>query len=203
MDVSKIDKPGTADETLELIKTVFTGPSIQALDRRVRVLFALAKNTTNGCIVELGTHHGYGSAALYFGSQSGMGVPVYTIDDYTKKQGWSGEKYSPDDMAICDENLKKIGAGPIRIIKTAEEAAYQFIEDTVGLLYVDTGMKGSTATAAQEWYTALRVGGIVAYRDTMGRNLGADKAVVVAINSGNFRSLASPDPYFLLIEKVK
>lgn len=197
----------TAERAVEKILTVFDGPSVEALTRRVHVLYNLAKDHRKGEIVELGTHHGYGAFALTYGAMSSVPsnhVPIYTVDDYAEKTGWAGEHYGVEDYSIFRDKRRKLGiAGKItHLLMEAINASTMFNESEVGLLYIDTGQKEILPKIFEAWEDKVCDCGIVAFRDTLNRALGCDKIAANAVLSGKFSMIESPDEYFILLKRV-
>lgn len=190
------------DRALEKIMTVFDGPSVEALERRVRVLFNLAKDCKKGDIVELGTYHGYGAFALAYGAREGGRDEIFTIDDYIERKGWAGEPYGVEDFSKFNENRSKLDLrmAVAHVRKDVLEAAELFEDGEIGLLYIDTGLQ--VAEIFDAWKDRVGDCGIVAFRDTLNRALGCDKISSKAILSGKFSYLESPDPYFILLKRV-
>ena len=186
--------------------TVFDGPSVDALTRRVRVLYNLAKDCKKGEIVELGTHHGYGAFALAYGIREPL-TPVhdyiFTVDDYTEKKGWAGEPYGQADFSIFVDKRRRLKLQPdvVWIGRTAIEAADAFDKGEVGLLYIDTGVVKELPDIFNAWADKMCNGGIVAFRDTLTRSLGCDKIAANAVLSGKFMMIESPDQYFILLRR--
>lgn len=193
------------DRALDKIMTVFDGPSVEALERRVRVLFNLAKDCKNGAIIELGTYHGYGAFALAYGIKEGhRDEGVFTVDDYIERKGWAGEPYGESDFSVFNEKRSRLDlrTAIAHIRKDAIEAAELFEDGEVGLLYIDTGQIEVLPKIFDAWKDKVMDCGIVAFRDTLNRALECDKIASKAILSGKFSYLESPDLYFILLKRV-
>lgn len=192
----------TADEAIQKILTIWEGPSQEALERRVRVLFDIARARSVGRVVELGTYHGYGAIALAYGAWPRM---IATVDDYTEKTGWAGEHYGPEDKKVFLLNLRSLDLQShiIRINADAIESANYFYDNAVSILYIDIGVKDSIPSALKAWTPKMVDGGIVAFRDTLNRALGCDKVAEAAVKSGEFVDMPSPDDFFILIERIR
>jgi len=205
-------------ETHDVILDIFTGPSVEALNRRVVMLYNLAKNVEKGVIVELGTHHGYGAIALAFGTRAGHNRPVYTVDDYVGRKDWIRTKYPPSDYNTFQNNIAATGTTEIiHIKKSAFDAGAEWCTDAylnkhnvgpahfvykVGLLYIDTGNAETTKYDFWAWAPHIMKGGIVAMRDTNARNVGTDIVAKQAVKTGQFGELDSPDAWFVILEKI-
>lgn len=194
----------TWEQALEKIKTVFTGPAVEPLESRVKTLFMLAKQTEDGAIVELGTHHGYGAFALTYGSQAGYKVDVVTVDEYTNKKGWAGEQYSSGDEKIFADNRQKLGfeEHPLLIKYDALQLAdYWPGYLPVSLLYIDTGQSQKLISdITYAWLKHVAINGVIAFRDTTRRELGTNKITAQLISTGCYKHFYS-DKYFVCVRK--
>lgn len=202
-----VSEPSGEDRAIEKIMTVFDGPSVDALTRRVLVLYNLAKDCKKGEIVELGTYHGYGAFALAYGIREPFTPAhdyIFTVDDYTEKHGWAGEPYGQADFSIFMDKRRKLRlqADVVWIGKDAVEAAEFFDDGEVGLLYIDTGVIEELPKIFNAWKDKICDGGIVAFRDTLTRSLGCDKIAANAVLDGKFAIVDSPDQYFILLRRV-
>lgn len=84
---------------------------------KVETLYALASQS-EGTVLELGSYHGIGSIALYWGSRAGKGVMVHTIDAFgggenKSMSGWIGEQYNMGDFEKFWKNVNNAQANPI------------------------------------------------------------------------------------------
>lgn len=105
--------------------------------KKYMVLYELAKEARDGCIVELGAWHGGGATALRFGTCAGHNVPVYTVDDHIKR----GPFYGPHDKKRFFECIKTAGV-KVTLISKAVEVACKDWEHPVALLFWDVGDTG-------------------------------------------------------------
>src|SRR5216110_899835 len=73
--------------------------SVQGMTRKseVQLLYDLALEAHDGCIVEIGTCVGGSTVSLGHGVKAGHGVPVYAIDPYLPFVGGTGREYGPKD----------------------------------------------------------------------------------------------------------
>ena len=139
----------------------------------------LASQVEEGCIVELGSYHGKGTVALAREAK----VPVFTIDDYSEKRGWIGERYGPED-----EEVFWLTVGDLEIIQlkmTHENAALAW-EEPIGLLYWDPGVVGRFANDFVVWSPHIVIGGLFIIKDTPSNHLGTFEVIESAIESGDW-----------------
>lgn len=132
---------------------------------KCRSLHHLASITPSGIIVELGTYHGIGAIALYYGSCSGKNLGVFTVDDYVKKRGWAGEIYEFDDIRKAKGNFREANARVYQIIGDAESVGYAIGEVKIGLLFWDTGSY-NVIKDTENWIDKIIPGGFFVIHDT-------------------------------------
>jgi len=160
---------------------------------RAEVLYDLAKEASDGAIVEIGTHHGFGAIALASGSRDGAGVPIYTVDPSEPAFIWTGHTmYGQGDRAVLLRNLLEANVTDlVRIVGLdARQAWAAFKEDDISLLFWDIGIslkKPGMKEAIDEWITKIRVGGILALGETFGGHLGTDDYIADLVKMGTYR----------------
>lgn len=181
-----------------------------AVEERAKVLYELARALESGHIVELGTEKGYGAIALAVGAMDGAGGVVYTVDNYKPNPGWAGEVYPAenrkiffDNLAFMDELGYPVSRHVVQIEADVMEAANRFMDDSVSLLYIDTGLPDITLLTAQAWDRCVKVGGIIAMRDTLTRSMKTDQASDYFTATGRYEATESPSRYFVMIKKVR
>jgi predicted O-methyltransferase YrrM len=152
-------------ETLERIEALFPFPDARRLKTVAR--YELAQQATGGCIVELGTATGAGAIALAMGAN----VPVYTIDDYAKRQGWANEWYGPQNAEVCEQNIESAGVAVNLYCSEIREAA-QFWTEPVALLFWDLGVRKSMIEDVRLWEPHIISGGVLAVVDLYDGSLG-------------------------------
>jgi hypothetical protein len=173
---------------IQIISSLYEMPVPR--EHKCRTLFNLASRVTSGCIVELGTFHGNGALALCLGALAGeRGIRVITVDDYSEKQGWFGERYGPGDRRICIDNLSLVGAlqdahhhgGVVMIdadVLSFAAAWYSSIlYFPIGLLFWDLGARERLASDLDAWIPHVTPGGTIAVHDTSNAVLGATQAM--------------------------
>ena len=65
--------------------------------KEVSLLYELAKQAKNGCIVEVGSYRGRSTVALGRGSMDGNQVPVFAIEPHEEFRGVLGGQFGPED----------------------------------------------------------------------------------------------------------
>ena len=131
----------------------------------------LAATVTDGVIVELGTHLGYGAIALCTGAT----VPVYTVDDYQNRQGWAGEYYYPNDFEIARKNCLEANIGlnsRLFLIRCDVRQAALLAHTTIELLFWDLGIPARLCEDFEAWQSHIT--GKFVVHDTEDNRLGSD-----------------------------
>jgi len=167
-------------DAIELLESLYEMP----VPRRAKceTLFKLARRS-KGRIVELGTWLGTGYIALCLGSDGRQ--PVWTVDDYSPKEGWAGEKYGPDDKELyyffCDKaNVRS------NLLEMSFEQASSFFTGPIGLLFWDAGQDKLLKTM-KTWEPMIPSGGIMAIHDTYSNLFGAKDYIEPLIFLGMYR----------------
>lgn len=156
-------------------------------DRFGNLLFKMAENTTEGVIVEHGTYRGNGTVQLCLGTKAGANLEVITIDDYTKKQGWIGEHYRPEDRRKFRANLKKADVDATHLQMDIDEAIVGW-KAPIGLWYYDVG-RGLGAPNRFwndwiKWNKHVIPGGHVILKDVKRGKLGITSKIGLILGSG-------------------
>ena len=163
----------TARETL---LHIFPGnPGMQKGD----ILYELAQNARDGCIVEVGAFTGFGTVALALGTADGKRLPVYAVDPFDERRGWTNEPYTSENLTTWTRAIDIAGVtdNVTLIRRTAAEAVEAWLRP-VSLLFWDPGVKIDTVLAEFfAWADQVMVGGLLAVNDTLVGNLGVDSAV--------------------------
>lgn len=156
-----------------------------SLMKKCEALYGLARQVEEGCIVELGTHHGCGTIPLAFGAWAGNRGPVYTIDDYTKKEGWAGEGYYPQDKARFLDCIRVAGVQDrVMLIEKDVTKANKGWSLPIALLFWDLGMRDRLSFDFWAWGHLIIPGGIFAIREGGDRFLGSREVMKSAVESG-------------------
>lgn len=126
---------------------------------KMKALYELATQVSDGVIVELGTFRGLGAIAMALGAGPNNGKMVYTIDHKT-------------DPAFAENLVKADMVGAVQgVIDDVREAASK-MPLRVGLLFWDLDDDRSAPDDVRAWQDKVVPGGIVAVKET-GRDFNA------------------------------
>jgi predicted O-methyltransferase YrrM len=149
------------------------------------LLFSLAADVKDGCIVELGTYLGYGAITLARGAASGYGAKVYTIDDYKDRGGCLGGIYKPSDKKEFEQNVAKAGVDVTLIHESHYDAAQEW-NKPIGFLRWDSGDKENIERDWENWSRHIVPGGVVELGDTVKGDLGTIELIEKIVADGVF-----------------
>jgi len=155
-------------------------------------LFALAKDVSRGCIVEVGSYRGQSTAMLGYGSLEGGRVPVFAIEPHEEFTGVLGGKFGPPDRCAFFKAMIDSGAYQIvRLVNLSSEYVTPRWDKPVGLLWLDgdhtyQGVKRDFDC----WCPHLLPDGIVAFHDSIDPALGPCRLIKEILAGGPWEILA-------------
>ena len=155
--------------------------------------YHLAKEAHSGVIVELGAWHGFGATALWYGSQAGYSVPVYTVDIFQENRGWANELYTREDHKVFWENVQMAKASPNLVIGEFVDLAKDW-DKPISLLVFDGSSDMFLAISA--WERHVVPGGVIALRDTAQQVLGSKNTINYLLKH-NFASVTEMPGYII------
>lgn len=149
---------------------------------KARELYKLAKATDVGDIVEIGSHHGFGTISLALGAAAGQKMPVYAVDYNRPTIAWTQETlYSQQDRFVFISNLMDVGLSvDVNVVNLPMDRAVRAWDDgSVGLLFWDPGVtvEGLVIDTLNAWTAKIAPEGIMAINDTDGGDLGVDRYI--------------------------
>jgi len=165
--------------------------SVEGMTRKseMRLLYELAQEARDGAVVEIGTCVGASTVALGHGVKAGHGVPVYAIDPYVHWRSDSGRDYGPADRVRLYKNLLHAGVvEQVWLLQLKSEQAAKCWDGPISLLWID-GDHSYPATRLDFdlWSGFVRVGGTIAFHDSLRKELGVWKVIEETMATGNFQ----------------
>ncbi len=153
-----------------------------------RLLYDLAGEVSEGCIVEIGSFHGKSAIALSLGAAAGRGAKVYAVDPYNPFVGPLGSEFGPKDRTPLFTNLLLAGvADKVWVINLPSEQAARGWREAVGLLWIDgdhsyEGVK----TDFESWSPFLAPGGVIAFHDSLDERMGVKRLIGEILPRGDY-----------------
>lgn len=148
---------GVADKMWDRIDESMVDLGKATSDREVEALAKLAKEASEGVIVEIGSWKGRSTVYLASGSKyGGKGLKVYSIDPLTS-----------ESRTIFNENIKKLGLCDmiVPLVMKSEDAIEQW-NHPVSLLFIDGAHDYENVKKDFElWEPHIIDGGVVVFHD--------------------------------------
>jgi predicted SAM-dependent methyltransferase len=154
-----------------------------------------------GLIVELGSYHGIGTAALWYGAMDGNRCNVVSVDAYADMRGWANEPYTPNDMSIWKENMQVAKINP-ELRRGDSEKMAQSWKDPISLLVHDLGSKNRMPKDVIDWERHIIVGGSIALRDIDDYSMGTGKAISNLMYTGRWGNIRNWEAFITSIERI-
>lgn len=102
------------------------------------LLYRLASQVSDGCIVEVGSYRGRSTVVLARGAERGRGARVYAVEPHEPFVGPRGGQFGPEDRAAFFRNMVRTGAyRTIRLLNTSSEIVAPGWAEPVSLLWLD------------------------------------------------------------------
>jgi hypothetical protein len=157
--------------------------------KEVSLLYELAREAKDGCIVEVGSYRGRSTVALGLGSMDGNRVPVFAIDPHEEFRGVLGGQFGPEDRgaffrAMLDTACYQV----VRLVNLSSEAVAARWTKPVDLLWIDgdhsyEGVKRDFSC----WSPHLTDDAMVAFDDATDPTIGPHKMIAELLESGLFQ----------------
>jgi predicted O-methyltransferase YrrM len=175
------------DDFLELIGTIEGAVSLQECN----LLYGLAAEVTEGCIVEVGSFKGRSTVALAKGSKAGASAPVYAIEPHERFTGVLGAEFFPSDRSEFFRNIVAAGVAElVRLVNLSSEVVAKGWSTPVSLLWIDGDHRYPAVNRDFLcWKPFLAPGARVAFHDSLDPGLGPSRVISEAIRSGDLHTL--------------
>lgn len=161
----------------------------QTSEQECRLLFELASQVEQGCIVEVGSYRGRSTVALAYGViASGSLAPVYALDPHEPFQGILGRLFGPKDRCAFFRNMLNAGACEVvRLVNLSSEVVTANWPFPVSLLWLDGDHTYEGVRRDFDcWDPHVVKGGVVAFHDSMDSELGPYVVVTELLDTNRF-----------------
>jgi hypothetical protein len=102
------------------------------------LLYDLAREVTDGCIVEVGSYRGRSTVALARGAAAGHSPRIYAVEPHEPFVGVLGGEFGPEDRAAFFRNMVRTGAYEhVRLLNISSEILTPGWSEPVALLWLD------------------------------------------------------------------
>jgi len=102
------------------------------------LLYGLAREVAEGCVVEVGSFRGRSTLALARGVEHGHGARVYAVEPHEPFVGPRGGEFGAEDRAAFFRNMVRTGAyRQVRLLNTSSEVVAAGWKEPVALLWLD------------------------------------------------------------------
>jgi hypothetical protein len=158
-----------------------------------QLLFDLASNVSDGCIVEVGSYRGKSTVALGLGARAAKrGVRVYAVDPHEAFVGVLGGVFGPQDRLAFFQNMLRTGcAETVRLINVSSEVVSKGWEHPIGLLWIDGDHRYEAVRRDFAcWAPFLVEKGVVAFHDSLDENLGPARLIAELVGSGTYQKVS-------------
>jgi hypothetical protein len=151
-----------------------------------RLLYELARDAKEGCIVEIGSYRGRSTIALARGSKAGHKLPVYAIDPHEDFIGAFGGAFGPLDRAKFFEAMLDSGCFDIvRLVNLSSELVSVAWDKRVGMLWIDGDHSYAGVSRDFEcWLPHLAENAVVAFHDSVKPGLGPTLFLAELLEAG-------------------
>lgn len=171
--------------------------------KKTATLYELARLAPPiGVVVELGSYHGIGTAALWYGAMDGNKGTVIAVDAYENMRGWANEPYTPADRQIWEKNMIDAEINPILMIGDVTKLSYSW-QTYISLLVHDLGTKNRMAQDVMNWEKYVLVGGIIALRDIDDYSMGTEKAIYNLMQTGRWGNRRNWEAFITSVERIR
>ena len=155
------------------------------------LLHDLARDVTDGAIVEVGCYRGRSTVALSIGSKTGHQAPIFSLDPHETYTGVNGGTFGPQDRAAFFSAMLRTGSYQnVRLINLSSEEVTPGWTHAVGLLWLDGDH--SAAGVRRDfgcWWPFLLPGSIVAFDDSRDEASGPGVVIAEEVDSGRLEFL--------------
>jgi predicted O-methyltransferase YrrM len=165
--------------TLEMLKSCFDRTEGMVSFDEALLLYCLAKEARNGCIIETGSYRGRSSVFLGRGSLDGAKLPVYAIDPHKSFIGVLGGVFGPKDRAAFYRAMLENECSEIvSLINLSSEFFSPRWKYPISLLWIDGDHSYAGVKRDFEcWWPHFETNAMIAFDDATDPKLGPRKLI--------------------------
>lgn len=152
------------------------------------LLYFLAREMRDGCIMEIGAYRGRSSVFLGKGSLSGSNVPVYSIDPHKNFIGVLGGRFGPADRTMYYKAILSHGCSEtVSLINLSSENFCLTWKEPISLLWIDGDHRYEGVLRDYEcWERHLMPNAVIAFDDATDETIGPRKLINQLISDGKY-----------------
>ena len=152
------------------------------------LLYHLARQTTTGSIIEVGSYRGRSTVALSKGALAGGNRPIYAVEPHEEFEGTLGGQFGPEDRgAFYQTMLTTSSYQNVRLVNLSSEVIAPGWKESVSLLWIDGDHTYEGVRRDFDcWRDHLALSAYVAFDDAIDPRLGPHKLVGEITQSGEF-----------------
>lgn len=152
------------------------------------MLYDLAREVTEGCIMEVGSYRGRSTVALGKGSLDGHQLPVFAIDPHENFVGLLGGQFGPEDRAAFYRVMLSTECYRIvRLVNLSSEVLSKGWNRKIALLWIDGDHSYEGVKRDFEcWEPHLLNNAVLAFDDSLNHECGVYKVVEDLLAGGRY-----------------
>ncbi len=156
-----------------------------------RLLYELAREVVDGCIVEIGAYRGRSTVALGRGSLDGHRAPVFVVEPHLQFTGILGGQFGPADAGAFYRAVLESGCyHVVRLLSVTSAEITPNWHRPVGMLWIDgdhtyEGVK----TDIDCWTPHLLSGATVVFDDAIDPSLGPHRLIQELLSGDRFEQV--------------
>jgi hypothetical protein len=155
------------------------------------LLYELALEVRQGCIVEVGAYRGRSTVALGRGSLDGHRVPVFTIEPHQTFTGVLGGRFGPADAGAFYRAILETGCyHVVRLVSLSSEQVTAAWSWPVALLWIDGDHRyEGVGRDFDSWRPHLVPGARVVFDDADDPTIGPHRLIAELLGTGAYETI--------------
>jgi predicted O-methyltransferase YrrM len=156
-----------------------------------KLLYELAREVREGCIVEVGAYRGRTTVALGRGSLDGHRVPVFSIEPHQTFTGVLGGRFGPADAGAFHRAMLETGSyHVVHLVSLSSEQAAQGWRLPVKLLWIDGDHSyEGVRRDFKSWQPYLAQGATIVFDDADNPAIGPHRLIAEILAAGGYEKV--------------